>query len=91
MLNLYQEPMVWNRAITSVNKIKFEKKFWIMSIAEMKKNIIEKVEKLTDAQLAEVNRFVDSMNTVPAKEYDLMPHVENIVSEREEVLKKLAK
>ncbi len=57
----------------------------------MKKTIIEKVEALTEKQLIQLNEFVDSINKVPAKEYDLLPHVENIVSEREEVLKKLAK
>ncbi len=62
-----------------------------MSVAEMKKTIIEKVEALTEKQLIQLNEFVDSINKVPAKEYDLLPHVENIVSEREEVLKKLAK
>ncbi|MDQ6609954.1 MAG: hypothetical protein M3Y85_09060 [Bacteroidota bacterium] len=62
-----------------------------MSVAEMKKTIIEKVERLTEAQLIELNNFVDAINKLPAKEYDLLPHVESIVKEREEVLKKLAK
>lgn len=56
----------------------------------MKKAIIEKVEGLSEEQLIQVNQFVDSINNTPAKEYDLLPHVENIVKEREEVLKKLA-
>lgn len=62
-----------------------------MSIAEMKKAIIKKVESLTEEQLIALNRFVDSINHGSAGEYDLIPHVENIVKEREEVLKKLAK
>jgi hypothetical protein len=61
-----------------------------MSVAEMKKNIIEKVERLNEEQLIELNYFVDSINNNQAKEYDLLPHVENIVSEREALLKKLA-
>ncbi len=61
-----------------------------MSVAEMKKTIIEKVETLTEDQLIQLNEFVDSINKVSAKEYELLPHVENIVAEREEVLKKLA-
>ena len=62
-----------------------------MSVAEMKKTIIEKVETLTEEQLIQLTQFVDSINKVPATEYDLLPHVENLVKEREEVLKKLAK
>jgi len=61
-----------------------------MSVAEMKKTILEKVETLTEQQLVELNHFVDSINQTPPKEYDLLPHVESIVAERQEVLKKLA-
>lgn len=61
-----------------------------MSVAEMKKTILEKVETLTEEQLVQLNQFVDSINEVPAKEYDLLPHIENIVSKRAEVFKKLA-
>ena len=61
-----------------------------MSIVEMKKTILEKVEKLTEEQLIELNHFVDTINKVDANEYNLLPHVDSIVSEREEVMKKLA-
>lgn len=61
-----------------------------MSVAEMKKIIIEKVEGLSEEQLVQVAQFVDSINKIPANEYDLLPHVENIVTEREEVMNKLA-
>jgi hypothetical protein len=61
-----------------------------MSVAEMKKAILEKVETLTDQQLIEVNLFVDAINKNQLKEYDLMPHIDKILNEREEVLKKLA-
>lgn len=61
-----------------------------MSVAEIKKNILEKVETLSEQQLIDVNQFVDRINKMPGKEYDLLPHVESIVSEREEVMQKLA-
>lgn len=61
-----------------------------MSVAEMKKTIIEKVETLSEEQLNELKVFIDRINNTGSKEYDLLPHVENIVSEREALLKKLA-
>ncbi|MCW3107528.1 MAG: hypothetical protein JWQ09_2034 [Segetibacter sp.] len=61
-----------------------------MSVAEMKKTIIEKVETLSEEQLNELKQFIDRINNIHPKEYDLLPHVENIVSEREGLLKKLA-
>ncbi len=61
-----------------------------MSIEEMKKNIIEKVEMLTEEQLVQLTKYVDAINQETAREYDLFPHVENIVKERGDVLKKLA-
>lgn len=61
-----------------------------MSVEEMKKAISEKVETLTEEQLMRVSNYIDSINQTPGKEYDLLPHVEDIVKEREEVLKKLA-
>ena len=61
-----------------------------MSVAEIKKAILEKVETLSEQQLLEVSHFVDSINNNAEKEYDLLPHIESIVSERKEVLKKLA-
>lgn len=61
-----------------------------MNVAEMKKNIIEKVETLTEKQLVQLNHYVDSMDQEQGKEYNLLPHVEAIVKERGDVLKKLA-
>ena len=61
-----------------------------MSVAEMKKTILEKVETLSEEQLIELTQFVDRINMQSSKEYNLLPHVESIVSERQEVLKKLA-
>ena len=62
-----------------------------MSIAEMKKAINEKVENLNEAQLTEVNGFINRINNSQAVEWNLAESVNNIVNEREEVLKKLAK
>lgn len=61
-----------------------------MSPAEMKKTILEKVDTLSEEQLVELREYIDRINNTRVKEYDLLPHVENIVSEREEVMKKLA-
>jgi len=61
-----------------------------MSVAEMKKTILEKVERLSEEQLIELKKYIDQINNDGAKEYDLLSHVENIVSEREVVMKKLA-
>lgn len=62
-----------------------------MTTAEMKKKIVERIETLSESQLNELQLFIDRINKLPVKEYNLMEHVESIVSEREEVLKKLAK
>lgn len=62
-----------------------------MSIAEMKKKINEKVETLNETQLKELDNFINKINSLPAGEWDLSAHINNIVSERAEVLKKLAK
>lgn len=61
-----------------------------MSAAEMKKTIIEKVDIMSEKELSELKQFIDKINHISVKEYDLLPHIESIVSEREEVLKKLA-
>ena len=61
-----------------------------MSVAEMKKTIIEKVDTMSEEELSMLKQFIDKTNYSSGKEYDLLSHVESIVSEREEVLKKLA-
>ena len=61
-----------------------------MSVEEMKKAIIEKVEKLNEEQLVQLTQLVDTIGKESSKEYDLLPHIESIVKERAEVLKKLA-
>lgn len=62
-----------------------------MSAAEMKKTILEKVDALSEEQLIELREYIDRINKTGVKEYDLLPHVENIVSEREDVMKKLGR
>ena len=62
-----------------------------MSVAEMKKIIVEKLDALSQEQLVDLEQFIDGINNPTEKEYDLMQHVENIVSDRGDVLKKLAK
>jgi len=66
-------------------------KYNVMSISEMKKAIQEKIEYLNEIQLKEVELFINRINNIPASEWDLEDHVKNIVEEREELLKKLAK
>ena len=61
-----------------------------MSVAEMKKAIIEKVQTLSEEQLSALNTFIDEINNQHSGEYNLLNHVEDLVSEREELLKKLA-
>jgi hypothetical protein len=62
-----------------------------MSLAEMKKVINEKVEGLNETQLKEVEIFINKINNIQPVEWDLTKSVNDIVKEREEVLKKLAK
>ncbi len=62
-----------------------------MSVEEMKKAIGEKVDTLNEAQLKELDSFINKINGLSANEWNLSEHVKNIVNEREEVLKKLAK
>ena len=66
-------------------------KYVVMSISEMKKEIEEKIETLNEVQLKEVEIFINRINNIPTGEWDLEEHVKNIVEEREELLKKLAK
>ena len=61
-----------------------------MSVAEMKKIIREKVEKLNEDQLKEVTSFI-KMHNAPVSEWNLTDHVNSIMNERQKVLQKLAK
>lgn len=61
-----------------------------MSAEEIKRHLLEKVETLTEQQLLQLNNYVDAIKQEPAKEYDLLQHVESIVKERKDVLKRLA-
>jgi uncharacterized protein (UPF0335 family) len=62
-----------------------------MSVEEMRKLIKEKIETLSETQLKELDSFISRINSTPVEEWNLGNHVKNIVEEREEVLKKLAK
>ena len=57
----------------------------------MKKVIAEKLNTLNEAQLKELDAFINKINSLSANEWNLSEHVNNIVKEREEVLQKLAK
>ena len=61
-----------------------------MSVTEMKKKINEKIDTLNEEQLKEVDIFITKINNLFTDDWNLLSHVENIVSERAEVLRKLA-
>ena len=61
-----------------------------MSILEMKKDIQEKIEVLNEAQLKEVEIFIERINTLDVREWNLEKYVNEIIEERSEILEKLA-
>jgi hypothetical protein len=65
-------------------------KFLVMSIAEMKKEINAKVDKLTQHQLEMVEKFIEKINSVEDGEWDLKKYMNDILNERADVLEKLA-
>lgn len=60
-----------------------------MSIAEMKKEINDKINRLDETQLKVVEEFLEKINSQNS-EWNLQKHVNEILNERAEVLKKLA-
>lgn len=60
-----------------------------MSIAEMKKEINAKINRLDESQLKMVEKFIEKIN-LPTSELDLKKFVNEILNERAEVLQKLA-
>lgn len=60
-----------------------------MSIAEMKKEINDKINRLDESQLRMVEKFIEKINS-QISECDLKQYVSEILNERAEVLKKLA-
>lgn len=60
-----------------------------MSIAEMKKEINDKINRLDESQLRMVEKFIEKINS-QISEWDLKQYVSEILNERAEVLKKLA-
>ncbi|HEV2832790.1 MAG TPA: hypothetical protein VGW31_12490 [Hanamia sp.] len=61
-----------------------------MSITEMKKEINSKIENLNEAQLNAVKEFIKKINSSKETEWDLKKYLNEIMDERDEVLKKLA-
>ena len=61
-----------------------------MSVAEMKKKIIEKVETLSESELLQIHTFIDGISKTDKKDFDITKHIDSIITEREEVLRKLA-
>lgn len=60
-----------------------------MSVAEMKKEINDKINKLDEVQLKIVEEFLEKINS-QTSESDLKKYVNEILNERAEVLQKLA-
>ena len=60
-----------------------------MSVAEMKKEINDKINKLDETQLKIVEKFLEKVNS-QTSESDLKKYVNEILNERAEVLQKLA-
>jgi len=66
-----------------------EQKSLVMSVAEMKKEINDKINKLDEPQLKMVEKFIEKINS-QTSEWDLQKYVNEILNERAEVLQKLA-
>jgi hypothetical protein len=60
-----------------------------MSVADMKKEINDKINRLDESQLKMVEKFIEKIN-LPHSEWDLKKYVYDILNERGEVLQKLA-
>lgn len=61
-----------------------------MSIAQMKKEINAKIDELSETQLKAVDEFIEKINLAKKKEWNLKMHLDDIMNERSEVLKRLA-
>lgn len=60
-----------------------------MSVAEMKKEITDKINGFDESQLKMVERFIEKIDSLKS-EWDLKMYISDILNEREEVLQKLA-
>jgi hypothetical protein len=60
-----------------------------MSVAEMKKEINDKINNLDESQLKMVEKFIERIN-VSSSDWDLKKYIDEILNERAEVLQKLA-
>ena len=63
----------------------------IMSVAEMKKEIVKKIESFDEIQLKELMKFVNTVENNSSKKINLLKNIDTIFAEREEVLRRLAK
>lgn len=61
-----------------------------MSIAELKKVVHAKVDEMNDEKLELVNKYIEMINEESKARVSLLAHAMNIISERDEVLAKLA-
>jgi transposase len=61
-----------------------------MGVAEMKKEIKDKINNLDESQLKMVEEFIEKINLPKGREWDLKKYVNEILDERGEVLQKLA-
>lgn len=61
-----------------------------MNVAEMKKEINAKVDRLNQYQLEMVEQFIEKINSIKDEEWDLKKYMNDIINERAEVLQKLA-
>ena len=60
-----------------------------MSVAEMKKEINDKINMLDETQLKMVGKFIEKINS-QTSEWNLQKYVNEILNERADVLQKLA-
>ena len=58
-----------------------------MGIAEMKKEINAKVDRLNQHQLEMVEQFIEKINSVKGQEWDLKKYMDDILNEKATFLK----
>ena len=61
-----------------------------MSVAEMKKILLEEVNNLNEDKLKQVKKFIDAINDLPIEQSVYAKHAQDTIKERSNVLAKLA-
>ena len=61
-----------------------------MSVAEMKIEVIRRIDSLTEEQLNQVNIFIESINGAAPNSSKYLQEANKIIAERNDVLHKLA-